>query len=47
MIVKKVREKRKYFTQDTEDAIIKYNSTSDFDVKIKYMKTKYITPSLN
>jgi len=35
MIVKKVREKRKYFTQDTEDAIIKYNSTSDFDVKNK------------
>jgi hypothetical protein len=35
MIVKKVREKRKYFTQETEDAIIKYNSTSDFDVKNK------------
>jgi hypothetical protein len=35
MIVKKVREKRKYFTQDTEDAIIRYNSTSDFDIKNK------------
>ena len=29
MIVKKVREKRRYFTQETEDAIVKYNSTSD------------------
>jgi hypothetical protein len=35
MIVKKVREKRKYFTQETEDAIIRYNGTSDFDVKNK------------
>jgi len=35
MIVKKVREKRKYFTQDTEDAIIRYNSTSDFNIKNK------------
>jgi hypothetical protein len=29
MITKRVREKRKYFTQETEDAIVKYNSTSD------------------
>jgi len=29
MMVKKVREKRKYFTQETEDAIVRYNSTSD------------------
>jgi hypothetical protein len=29
MIVKKVREKRRYFTQETEDAIVRYNSTSD------------------
>lgn len=29
MITKKVREKRRYFTQETEDAIVKYNSTSD------------------
>jgi len=28
MIIKKVREKRKYFTQETEDAIVRYNSTS-------------------
>jgi hypothetical protein len=35
MIVKKVREKRKYFTQETEDAIIRYNGTSDFDIKNK------------
>ena len=33
MIVKRVREKRRYFTQETEDAIVKYNSTSDFDEK--------------
>jgi hypothetical protein len=35
MIVKKVREKRRYFTQETEDAIIKYNSTSDPVIKNK------------
>ena len=35
MTVKKVREKRKYFTQETEDAIVKYNSTSDFSLKNK------------
>jgi hypothetical protein len=35
MIVKKVREKRKYFTQETEDAIILYNGTSDFNIKNK------------
>lgn len=29
MITKRVREKRKYFTQETEDAIVRYNSTSD------------------
>ena len=29
MMVKKVREKRRYFTQETEDAIVRYNSTSD------------------
>jgi hypothetical protein len=27
--MKKIREKRRYFTQETEDAIVKYNSTSD------------------
>ena len=32
-MVKQVREKRRYFTQETEDAIVKYNSTSDFDEK--------------
>jgi hypothetical protein len=32
-MVKRVREKRKYFTQETEDAIVKYNSTSDIDEK--------------
>jgi hypothetical protein len=34
-MVKKVREKRKYFTQETEDAIVRYNSTSDIDTKNK------------
>ena len=33
MIVKRIREKRRYFTQETEDAIVRYNSTSDFDEK--------------
>ena len=28
MMTKRVREKRRYFTQETEDAIVKYNSTS-------------------
>jgi len=27
--MKKKREKRRYFTQETEDAIVRYNSTSD------------------
>jgi hypothetical protein len=35
MIIKKVREKRKYFTQETEDAIVRYNSTSNIDEKNK------------
>jgi hypothetical protein len=35
MMVKKIREKRKYFTQETEDAIIRYNGTSDFAIKNK------------
>ena len=35
MIVRKVREKRKYFTQETEDAIILYNSISDHIIKNK------------
>ena len=44
MTVKKVREKRKYFTQETEDAIVKYNSTSDFSLKNKIYEEekKYI-----
>ena len=29
MIVKKVREKRRYFTKETENAIVRYNSTSN------------------
>jgi hypothetical protein len=33
--MRKKREKRRYFTQETEDAIVRYNSTSDVDVKNK------------
>ena len=33
--MKKKREKRRYFTQETEDAIVKYNSTSDVIEKNK------------
>jgi len=29
------KEKKRYFTQETEDAIVKYNSTSDIDEKNK------------
>ncbi len=29
MMIKKVREKRRYFTKETENAIVRYNSTSD------------------
>lgn len=35
MIKKRVREKRQYFTQDTEDAIVKYNNSSDQDERNK------------
>jgi hypothetical protein len=35
MMTKRVREKRKYFTQETEDAIVKYNSTSNIEEKNK------------
>ena len=35
MIVKRVREKRKYFTQETEDAIVRYNNTSDIEARNK------------
>jgi hypothetical protein len=35
MMTKRVREKRKYFTQETEDAIVRYNSTSNTDEKNK------------
>jgi len=33
--MKKKREKRRYFTQETEDAIVRYNSTSDVIEKNK------------
>jgi hypothetical protein len=33
--MKKKREKRRYFTQETEDAIVRYNSTFDVVEKNK------------
>lgn len=35
MTVRKVREKRNYFTQETEDAIVRYNNTSSIDLRNK------------
>lgn len=40
MITKKVKEKRRYFTQETDDAIIEYNSTEDFRRKNRIYEEK-------
>ena len=34
-MTKRVREKRRYFTQETEDAIVRYNSTLSISEKNK------------
>ena len=36
-----------YFTQETENAIVEYNNTSDYDIKIKYIVIVFIMLFLN
>jgi len=38
---------KNYFTQETEDAIVAYNTSTDFEKKVKYMKQKFTMLSSN
>ena len=50
MVRKRRKKSKNYFTQETEDAIVLYNKTSDPKVKIKevkYTNAIFITRFLN
>ena len=44
---KRRKKSKNYFTQETEDAIVRYNNEPDSKVRSDITKRKYILPSLN